>query len=275
MGYRSYTLEEYNRAMKLLNKGVGITTVSRELGIPKSTLHYWRHNLHKPISIRWIPEPSRELAYVLGVLLGDGNLHLHGYCYDIELEVKDYEFAEVFSRNIAKILNKRYRKPIWSKSHNLWRVYYRSKAFYMWYRKHPLESLKSYIEYDKDTVRYFLRGLYDSEGYNKRCRRISLVNNNLELLHYVQYLLKKYFDIGATGPYLNKKAGSIHIKKNSERVKTNHNNYKLEISRKRDVQMFLSQVGFSIREKQLGLPRRKKQPKSISPTPFLPINIKN
>ena len=131
MGYRSHSYEEYKNAIKLLNKGVGITTVSRELGIPKSTLHYWRHNLYKPPSARWHPEPSEDLAYVLGVMLGDGNLHLHGYCYDVELKVKDYEFAEEFSKAVAKILDKKFRKPYWSRSHNRWRVYYSSKAFYI------------------------------------------------------------------------------------------------------------------------------------------------
>jgi len=37
-GQKSYTLEEYIRAMDMFNKGFGITTVSRELDIPKSTL---------------------------------------------------------------------------------------------------------------------------------------------------------------------------------------------------------------------------------------------
>jgi len=35
------------------------------------------------------------------------------------------------------------------------------------------------------------------------------------------------------------------------------NVYRIEIYRKRDVQIFLSKIGFSIREKQLGLPRRR------------------
>jgi len=105
---REYTYEEYNRAMKLLNMGIGIATVSRELGIPKSTLHYWRYNKHKPILARWTPEPSKELAYVLGVLLGDGyTVRGHTYHYDIELLVKDYKFAEKFSKAMAKILDKK------------------------------------------------------------------------------------------------------------------------------------------------------------------------
>jgi len=159
---------------------------------------------------------------------------------------------------VTNVLDKEYRKPIWSRSHNLWRVYYSSKAFHIWFRKQDLEKLKQYIEYDKDTVKYFLRGIYDSEGSNYRCRWISLVNNNLELLHYVQYLLKKYFGIKTIGPYLKVRAGSIMIK-DGRRFRRKVDVYILKIYRKRDIQVFLSQVGFSIREKQLGLPRRKKQ----------------
>jgi len=260
---REYSYEEYMNTIKLLNRGLRITTVSRELGIPKSTLHYWRYGIYRPPSARWTPEPSKELAYVLGVLYGDGYIvREHGYHYDVELLVKDYGFAEVFSRNIAKVLNKRFRKPKrWGRSHNLWRVYYRSKAFYQWFREQNLNTLKQYIEYDRGAVKHFLRGLYDSEGYNYRCRKIFLYNNDLKLLNYIQQLLKKYFGIRAIGPYLVVKAGSIIIRRDGERIKANHNNYYIAISRKRDVQVFLSQVGFSIREKQLGLPRRRRQPK--------------
>jgi len=49
------------------------------------------------------------------------------------------------------------------------------------------------------------------------------------------------------------------MKRNGERVKTNHDIYCIVISGRRDIHMFLSEIGFSIREKQLGLPRRKKQ----------------
>jgi len=44
--------------------------------------------------------------------------------------------------------------------------------------------------------------------------------------------------------------------------------YTLEISRGRDVQVFLSEIGFSIREKQLGLPRRRQPKPSIPYSPF-------
>ena len=260
--YKLYSYDEWKMAVELLNQGYGLTEVCRILGwsvTRKSSLHYWKSGKHRPPAARWIPKPSNELAYILGVLNGDGStVRMHHYNYDVELLVKDYEFAVEFSKAVAKLLNKKYKKPRWSESHNKWRVTYSSKAFYIWYKQQTLETLKPYIEHDKKTIASYLRGLYDSDGYNYRCKQIFLLSNNEELLHYVQYLLKKYFNIIATGPYLNTKAGSISKKKNGEEIKTNYDIYQITINRKQHVARFLSEVGFSIREKQLGLPRRKK-----------------
>ena len=260
MKYRSYTYNVYLRAMELLNQGFGLTEVCRMLGWPetkKSLLHYCKNQRHKPPAIRWIPKPSNELAYILGVLHGDGyTVREHTYHYDIVLLVKDYEFAEAFSKTMSKLLNKKYMKPEWSKTHNRWRVYYRSKAFYNWFKRQNLESLKPYIEHSEETVANFLRGLYDSDGYNYRCKQIYLYNNDEDLLRYVQHILKKYFDVIARGPYLVKKAGSI-MERNGRRYKRRENNYSIAIYRKKHVKIFLNEIGFSIKEKHLGLPRRK------------------
>jgi hypothetical protein len=123
-----------------------------------------------------------------------------------------------------------------------------------------LASLKLYIEYSRDTVANFLRGLYDSDGGHykyKKYSRIHRSNSNKDLLWYVQYLLRKYFDINATGPYQNKIAGRAFMKSNKEVVKTNHDNYQIDIYRELHVQRPLSKIGFSITEKQLGLKRRR------------------
>ena len=184
-----------------------------------------------------------ELAYVLGVMLGDGSLKRHSRDYDIKLNTIDIEFAETFSSMLAKLLNRRVLRPKYigrKRGRNYgWEIAYSSKAFYTWFKRQSLETLKQYIEYDKDTVKYFLRGLYDSEGNNYRCKLISLCNSDLELLQYVQYLLKKYFNIRATGLYLVTKAGSIMIR-NGRRYRRKVNVYTLEIYRRRDVQTFLS-----------------------------------
>ena len=130
----------------------------------------------------------------------------------------------------------------------------------MWYKKQTLETLKPYIEHSKETVANFLRGLYDSEGnhyvYKKKYSQIRLSNNDTELLKYVQHLLRKYFDITARGPYLNTKAREEYKTRNGT-IKRYHDNYQINIYRKQHTKKFLNEIGFSITEKQLGLPRGK------------------
>ena len=243
-------------------KKMGPTKVSRELGIPKTTLYYWKKGKYKPPLARWIPKPSNELAYVLGVLNGDGYLHAnrHHY-YRIQLGVKDLKFAEAFSIAMAKTLNKKYLVPKWDKSNNIWVVVYTSKAFYIWYKHQNLDTLKPYIEYSRDAVANFLRGLYDSDGnhyiYKKRYSQIRLYNNNTELLKYVQHLLEKYFDIVTKGPYVGTRAGTENKMGNGKIVRRNHDTYQMVIDRIQYAQRFLDEIGFSITEKQLGLSRRK------------------
>ncbi len=258
MGYRSYTYEDYQRAMELFNEGLGITTISRMLNITKSTLHYWRHGINKPATIRWIPKASKELAYVLGALIGDGYLRFYRYHYFIELQVRDYDFAQMFSISLSNLLNKKYLKPLWNSAHKMWMVSCPSKAFFTWYKKQNLDTLRQYIEYNIETVRYFLRGLYDAEGSNYKCRQIGLWNTNAYLLKYTQHLLKKYFNIIAKGLYLSNKAGEVKISSNGKVLVKNKNCYKICINRRIHVRRFLDEIGFTITEKQFGLPRNKR-----------------
>ena len=258
--YRSYSYDEYLRAMKMVKK-LGVAETSRRTGIPKLTLYCWKNGKHTPPLARWIPKSSSELAYIIGVLNGDGNLYSDGHHYKIQLEVNDYEFTEIFSKNMAKVLNKKIVKPYWNKSNNAWRVIYTSKVFYTWYKQQNLDTLKPFIEHSKDTVAYFLRGLYDSDGnhyvYKRKYNQIHLYNNDKDLLKYTQCLLEKYFNIITRGPYLNVEAGTENEMRNGQTIKTKHNNYQISIYRKQYVRRFLSEIGFNIEEKQLGLPRRK------------------
>gem|GEM_PF-3749239 len=101
-------------------------------------------------------------------------------------------------------------------------------------------------------MKYYLRGLYDSEGNNYRNKLIQLSNTKEKLLEYVQHLLKEYFNIVTTGPYLNKKAGTKTIIKGMEYY-YNQDLYSIQINRKLHVQRFLEEIGLSIIRKQLGL----------------------
>jgi len=119
--YKSYTYEEYKRAMELLEKGYGLTETCRLLGwleTKTSLLYFWKHEKHKPPAAKWKAEPSKELAYVIGTVQGDGSVCKSKiksrYQYEIELGVADKEFAIIFSKVMAKLLNRKYHKPYWN-----------------------------------------------------------------------------------------------------------------------------------------------------------------
>jgi len=155
---------------------------------------------------------------------------------------------------------KRYYEPWWDENEKIWWVEYHSKPFYIWYKKceeQGLEGFKEFIEYSKQTVKYYLKGLYDSEGYNYRNKLIFISNSNIELLRYVQYLLKEYFSIIATGPYLQKEAGNTRVIKEVEYL-CNQDYYSIQIGREKHVQNFLREIGFTIVRRQLELKNMRK-----------------
>jgi len=99
--------------------------------------------------------------------------------------------------------------------------------------------------------------LFDSEGSNNGNKQIQLFNSKKKLLKYVQYLLKEYFDIVATGSYLQKKTGTKTVI-NGVETTIKHDYYVISINRKPHVQKFLEEIGFSIVRKQLGLKKHEK-----------------
>jgi len=263
--HKKYTYEEYKKAMELLEKGYSLRETCRLLGWPEkkeSLLYFWKHGKHKPPLAKWKAEPCIELAYVIGTVHGDGCVtkdeSWHGY--EIKLEVIDKEFAEIFSKVMSRLLNRKYHEPQWNERKKMWYVKYKSKAFVEWYKKceeKGLQGFKPFIEYSKNTTRYYLRGLNDSDGSNYRNRQIQLSNSNIELLKYVQYLLKEYFDIVSAGPYLDREAVTTMVINGVETTAI-HRYYKIQIHRKPHIQKFLREVGFSIIRRQLGLKKDEK-----------------
>jgi len=190
--YREYSYDDWKKAMELHNKyKLGHRRISRILGIKENTVNKWLYKGVVPPLAKWVAKPSRELGYAIGATHGDGcvskSKNKLGYRYVIELGVIDKEFVEMFSKVMAKLLNVNYHKPWWDEKEKKWRVAYNSKAFYLWYKrceKKGLEGFKPYMEHNTETVKHYLRGLYDSEGGNYRNNLIHLSNTNIELLKY-------------------------------------------------------------------------------------------
>ena len=78
---------------------------------------------------------------------------------------------------------------------------------------------------------------------------LRLYNTNKELLIYAKYLLKKYFDIDSTGPYLKTKSGEIVCFPNGIISEANKDGYYIYI-RARSLLNFYKHIGFTIKRKQ-------------------------
>src|SRR5881296_3363232 len=124
-------MQLYGRVRELSGFGLSYRQIqeavlrNRQVRLAKSTISVWVNGLHGPTgrlnSFR--PNPTPELAYVIGVILGDGNLNIHGYNAELILAVTDHDFAEEFSRCLAKVLNReRPYKIRWSERKNRWVV---------------------------------------------------------------------------------------------------------------------------------------------------------
>jgi intein-encoded DNA endonuclease-like protein len=161
----------------LMYRGI-IGEVWRRYGarISRSHISYWLRGIHSPYNGRRIPslellKPSEELAYVIGVKVGDGYVGKKsrvrkGYNdVMIGLEAKDREFVEEFARCLAKVLGRKQIGPRFRDGVGKYVVEVGSKTLYELLRKPvDLDRLKKYIEHCERCVAAFIRGFADSEG---------------------------------------------------------------------------------------------------------------
>ena len=71
--YKSYSYEEYMKATDMLREGYKPPEISRTLGISIQTIYDWKHGVMPPLA-RWTVKPCIELAYIIGILHGDGTV---------------------------------------------------------------------------------------------------------------------------------------------------------------------------------------------------------
>jgi len=185
---------------KHLKEGWSINKIARECGVGWSTIWYWGKKLGIPLQksdmgTKQYPDlsPSPELAYILGVIDGDGCVSGHN---DIRLGTKDYEFAQEFRRALKAIglranVNK---KSYWNKNlkrqYHGWRCYANSAAFVRWYRGLAQEQKGRIVEQFPEQ---YLKGFFESEGtytiHTNGSANVVFSNTDYELLLMVQRLL--------------------------------------------------------------------------------------
>lgn len=165
-----------------------------------------RRQLSMKLRKKFTPHPGPTLAYVLGVLLGDGSVHKNrtsrgSYSYRVSLYVKSKVFAEEFARALPKIgLNPTY---FYALKNEYYRVEAVNGGFYEWYKSLALEQIRSMILGFEDE---FIRGFYESEGSigndPSGSLRIQITNKRGELLFMIQNILNDWgIKSWVCGPY--------------------------------------------------------------------------
>ena len=277
----------------LTYKGI-IEEVYRRYGvrISKSLISCWIRGIHSPYNGRRIPSlellrPSEELAYVIGVALGDGYVKKKsrvrkGYNnVIIRLEVKDKEFTEEFARCLTKVLGRRPIKPRYRDNIGRYVVEAGSKTLYELLRKPvDLNRQKKYIEHCDRCIAAFVRGFADSEGSIDKKGHIHIYNTNIELLTYVKELLRR-LGIESTGPKILPQRGTIiHDRRKGKQYLRNKDEYYIYIRSRSNVS-FYKHVGFTITRKQIRLENhikrttRRPQPSLTLFHPSIPTHNSN
>src|SRR6267143_5764598 len=227
---------------------------STHIRLSKGSISGWVRGIHNPSGgkNKFRVVASHELAYVIGVIAGDGNLSVHGYNYEMLLSVTDYDFAEEFSRCLAKILRKHdpYRVR-WSEKRKRW-IVQGSSIFLHGFLSRGWQQLKNHIEHSSRCRFAFLRALFDGEG-SISGRNLTISNTDLSLLLYVRKLLAKS-GISTSIPRVTHRAGSTLKDPSTGRTyKRRKDCYVVRVS-PIDLLRFARKIGFSIERKEKVLP---------------------
>lgn len=196
--------------------------------------------------------PSKQLSYVLGVLLGDGTVYKTrrvypkkvSFGYMISLSVRNESFAKKFAKNLSEIFNKEVKvyKCDEKKGRGIfYKVFVSSKQFYNWYSRE--KAIKFGIKFPK----HFLSGFYESEGSlgyftskykNKiyKYKGIRIINSDIELLNIIKNILKQRYNIDSKTYDRGFPKSTTLV---GRKVKWKKRLYRLGIFKKGNVSLFL------------------------------------
>jgi len=267
---RRYSLEDYDKVKSLRKKGLSFNKIAKEVNISSATIQLWIKTSRKPRYLyanqqqRQLNSKSKELtshlAYIYGVLIGDGYLEKSKLTNRITLIVTDKDFAQKFYNTLKKWSG---FEPTWNEGYHLnnhrtkygnlinalsyfyivrlgskQAVHFISKNLkcktYTW--EIPLEITNTQ---DNKIIFAFLKGIFDSEGcavyskkYNKKRIDLRMYGQQVKTL---QELLKKVdIDSTVTQGKKDKQQGT----------------YVLRILRKESIKLFIRKIGFTINRKE-------------------------
>jgi DNA endonuclease len=230
-------------------------SVEEEFQVKLSKYHvsYWLRGSHFPDgSVRkFVPAPTAEVGYVIGVMLGDGSMSVCGdHDYKLKLRVTDKDFAEAFAETIAIVLDRPVPHVRYHAKTNAWHVDVASLLLQQFLRR-PIVELATIIEKSEECKSGFLRGFFDSEG-SAYGGYLTASNTDTDLIQLTLTFLHS-FGIETTGPRLGTRGDRDVVIKG----RSYHANKDCLVIRVRaeSRRLFLDKVGFNIMRKKQNLLR--------------------
>jgi hypothetical protein len=199
-------------------------------------------------------EPSPELAYICGVILGDGYLserHYKGHRsnYLIALNAIDKDFVSTFNHALCKVIGLPNPYAMDRKKDGSYRVRGQSLILHQYLQGLRQQFFKPVAEV---FPAHFIKGLADSEGWvinYERTRTIGIALTSKSLLQYVQDLLEQHWQILST-IRCRQPNREPAVKNDKSLIYSKKALYTLSIEDKISLQRFAENIGFSIQRKQ-------------------------
>ena len=156
---------DIRKVERVASEGVGYSDVRAAIleaygyAPSKSSLSEWSKRVHHPLGSanRFIPRPIPELAYVIGVKLGDESINRKGYNRRIRLQSVDREFVKEFDRCASTVLRCE-RHALWADSKRREIHIDASSVLLCNFLRQPLDDLRVWIEHCDERVAAFLKG---------------------------------------------------------------------------------------------------------------------
>lgn len=257
--------ELYLKSIQLYKEGTSTRQIQRLLfsqfgiNVRINTIYRWVTSRNRPDGLirTFVAHPSRELSYLIGVLLGDGCTTLgSNYKYIFKLKVKDLDFAEEFSKNISKLLNRDKLYPVHKEKDTTrgnrirFAVEVSNRLLYE-FLESPVEKLLVYASFYPSE---FLKGLFDSDGFTSISAKndfnvgLGLASAEEPILVFVKKLLQDKFQISSRISKSMSKGENVIIW--GKNYTANKDVFVLTVNKIDDVKAFVSKIGFSLERKQ-------------------------
>lgn len=146
-----------------------------KFGIPRRSFSEASKLAYKPHFIRIDTTPSEDLAYALGVIKGDGCVHIKKNSRSgiTQLAQVRFEFAYIFEKvlknlgfNSNTFIQTRIATNYSNNPKPRFVTYGYSYKFAQWYKQLSLEDIEKILGDNPEFIKAFIRGFYESEGTN-------------------------------------------------------------------------------------------------------------